>query len=99
MVHAVRPFLRVSPSPLDNGRVTSLAFEIKKYAASIDIGKIGIVPAATLSGEAGHLGEWLDRGYHGEMAWMERDTAKRSDPALLFPDARSVVVIAVNYYT
>lgn len=43
--------------------------------------------------------EWLGRGFHGEMRWMERDPVQRADPRLLFPEARSIVVVALNYYT
>ncbi len=42
---------------------------------------------------------WLERGFHGEMAWMNREPEKRSDPNVLFPDARSVIVVLLNYYT
>jgi epoxyqueuosine reductase len=61
--------------------------------------KVGIVPAAALAEERTRLEEWLRRGYHGEMRWMERDPAQRTDPRLVFPAARSVVVVALNYYT
>ena len=33
------------------------------------------------------------------MAWMARDPEMRTDPRKLFPAARSVVVVAKNYYT
>jgi epoxyqueuosine reductase len=33
------------------------------------------------------------------MAWLERDPEKRADPTLLFPEAKSIVVVALNYYT
>jgi epoxyqueuosine reductase len=33
------------------------------------------------------------------MRWMERDTARRTDPRLIFPEARSVVVCLLNYFT
>ena len=33
------------------------------------------------------------------MKWMSRDPEMRSDPRMLFADARSVVVVAKNYYT
>lgn len=79
--------------------MASLAAKIKQHAISIGIDMIGIVPAAPLENESDHLREWLSRGYHGEMAWMERDSAKRSDPAVIFQNARSVVVVAINYYT
>ena len=38
-------------------------------------------------------------GYHGEMSWMARDVEKRVSPFEIFPQARSVVVVALNYYT
>ncbi len=72
---------------------------IKDRAAELGIDKIGVVPASALEQERQLLGEWLARGYHGNMAWMEREPEKRSDPRLLFPGARSVIVAAVNYFT
>src|SRR5437773_2491347 len=33
------------------------------------------------------------------MKWMERDPAQRADPRKIFPAARSVVVVAMNYFT
>jgi epoxyqueuosine reductase len=61
--------------------------------------KIGFVRAEVMSEQEAHLREWLSRGYHGEMKWIERDPAQRADPRQLFPQARSVVVVAMNYYT
>ena len=61
--------------------------------------KVGFVPAEVLSEPQARLHEWLARGYHGEMKWMERDPAQRADPRKLFPQARSVVAVAMNYYT
>ena len=45
------------------------------------------------------LTEWLRQGYHGTMAWMTRDPARRSDPQLVLPGCRSMVSIGMNYYT
>ena len=75
------------------------ANDIKKKAAEIGIDKIGIVPAEPLTDEGMNLREWLSRGFHGQMAWLEREPEKRSDPHLVFPGARSVIAAAVNYYT
>jgi epoxyqueuosine reductase len=60
---------------------------------------VGIVRADALRAEGERLQEWLGRGFHGEMRWMERDPMQRADPRLLFPEARFVVVVALNYYT
>src|SRR5439155_19964962 len=50
---------------------------------------------------SGHdrLKGWLGRGYHAQMTYMARDPKQRTDPRTLFPEARSVVVVALNYYT
>jgi epoxyqueuosine reductase len=45
------------------------------------------------------LAEWLKRGYHGTMAWMTRDPARRSDPQLVLPGCRSMISVGMNYYT
>ncbi|HMJ26170.1 MAG TPA: tRNA epoxyqueuosine(34) reductase QueG [Pyrinomonadaceae bacterium] len=73
--------------------------QIKAQALKSGFHKVGIVPANALSPEHGRLQEWLARGFHGEMKWMARDPEQRTDPRRLFPDARSVMVVALNYYT
>jgi epoxyqueuosine reductase len=45
------------------------------------------------------LAEWLQRGYHGAMAWMTRDPSRRSDPRLVLPGCRSMISVGMNYYT
>ena len=41
--------------------------------------------------------EFLEFGRHGDMAWMEDTRERRRDPAGLWPDARSVIVLGLNY--
>jgi epoxyqueuosine reductase len=40
---------------------------------------------------------YLAAGYHGDMAWLERDPERRQHPQALWPDARSVIVLGSNY--
>lgn len=72
---------------------------IKERALREGFEKVGIVPAERLDGAHDRLLAWLGRGYHGEMLWMARDPEMRTDPRKLFPAARSVIVVAKNYYT
>jgi epoxyqueuosine reductase len=72
---------------------------IKQQAIAQGFNKVGIVRAEPLDKEARLLEEWLARGYHGNMQWMNRNVEKRVNPIELLPDARSVVVVALNYYT
>lgn len=77
--------------------VTSIG--IKERARAEGFNKVGIVSAVPLDEEGRRLKEWLARGYHGTMAWMAREVEKRVSPREIFPEARSVVVVALNYYT
>ena len=77
----------------------SLTESIKKRAHFEGFDKVGIVSAALLHEEGQQLKDWLDRGYHGRMTWMQRDLEKRTDPRQVFPTARSIVVVALNYFT
>ncbi len=45
------------------------------------------------------LMRWLERGYHGTMAWMEQTPEKRTDPRLVLPDCRSIISLGINYLT
>ena len=77
----------------------TLAKNIKARALFEGFNKVGIVGAESLADEGRRLEEWLARGHHGEMRWMARDVHKRIDPHEIFPQARSVVVVALNYFT
>ena len=53
---------------------------------------------ASLPAEAGaRLGTYLEAGRHGSMAWMANNAERRADPATLWPEAKSVVVVGANY--
>jgi epoxyqueuosine reductase len=48
--------------------------------------------------EAGlRLGAFLALGWHGDMAWMAATAERRADPRVLWPEARSVVMLAMSY--
>ena len=46
---------------------------------------------------AAWLGDFVAAGRHGTMAWMEETLARRSAPKTLWPEARSAIVVALNY--
>lgn len=59
----------------------------------------GISKAEFLEEEASRLEKWLRNDYQGEMAYMNNHFDKRLDPRLLVDGAKSVISIALNYYT
>jgi epoxyqueuosine reductase len=48
-------------------------------------------------GNANRLREFLDAGHHGSMGWMEERAHWRADPQAMWQDAKSVIVLGLNY--
>jgi epoxyqueuosine reductase len=71
------------------------------YQAADQLGfdAVGVASAATPLPHAGFLSDWLALGYHGEMSYLAKDSEKRRDIRLWYPEAQSVIVVAHNYYT
>src|SRR5207302_7878279 len=47
---------------------------------------------------ADECNDWLSAGAHGEMEYMARGEEKRRDPQKILPGAKSVIVLALNYF-
>jgi epoxyqueuosine reductase len=45
----------------------------------------------------GRLADFVAAGYHGQMGWMEERMGWRGNPAALWPEARSVIMLAESY--
>ncbi len=58
----------------------------------------GIAPAQKLDEDAVRLENWLRKGMHGAMTYMEKYFDQRIDPARLIPGAKSVITLLKNYY-
>lgn len=71
---------------------------IKESAKKLGFSFCGISKAEFLKEEASRLEEWLRRGYHGKMSFLENHFDKRLDPVKLVPGAKSVVSLVYNYY-
>ncbi|MFO0706557.1 MAG: tRNA epoxyqueuosine(34) reductase QueG [Nitrospira sp.] len=81
----------------------ALTGAIKHAARDLGFDAVGIARLDSATSPhtplASRLRQWLDRGYHATMAWMERDPEKRADPRLVLPGCRSLVVVGMNYFT
>jgi epoxyqueuosine reductase len=56
------------------------------------------VAACNPPAHANEFGDWLDEGAHGEMDYMKRGAEKRRDPRMILPGAKSIIVLALNYF-
>jgi epoxyqueuosine reductase len=74
------------------------AARIKAHARTLGFDACGIASADDHA-ELHFLREWLDRGYAGGMAYLERSAARRADARNVLPSARAVIVTATVYNT
>lgn len=73
------------------------AASVTRLALEVGFDACGIACADALADEEYPLREWLRRGWHGNLAYMERNVDKRMDPRLLLPGAHSVICCVSAY--
>jgi epoxyqueuosine reductase len=73
-----------------------LTQRIKQAAIAHGFHKVGIARVADFEPDPG-LQVWLDQGYEADMAWMQNP--KRQDIRQVMPEVRSLICVALNYYT
>ncbi len=73
-------------------RVVAIGHELGFH--QVKIGSVSPLSEARL-----HYEHWLDQGYAADMAYLKRDPARRVDPVMTYPAAKSVIVVSVSYYS
>ena len=71
---------------------------IKQLALSVGLDACGIARAEALKEDVLFLQHWLQDGNQGDMHYLERNFDKRTDPRILVPGCKSVVVALMNYF-
>ena len=70
---------------------------IREQALALGFDAVGFAPASQSARARQGLVEFLEQGMQGDMGWLAQRSEKRADPQALWPEARSVVVLAMNY--
>ena len=70
---------------------------IRAIALEVGFDAVGFAPAALGADVRDGLAEFLGNGHHGDMGWLAETADRRGDPRALWPEARSVIVVAANY--
>lgn len=71
------------------------AFGEKAHRLGFD--DVRIAPADGIPQAGDRLRGFLDKGYHGTMAWMADTAERRASPPALWPEVKSVIMLAMNY--
>jgi epoxyqueuosine reductase len=71
---------------------------IKQKARELGFDLCGVATAGRPSRLA-RLTDWIDRGYAGDMQYLDRSRDERLDPARVLPSVRSIISLGVVYNT
>ena len=77
----------------------NLSHNIKQKALELGFSKIGIAKAQFHQEDKINLNHWLYHGYHGSMDWIARRREEKADIFKYYPNAKSVISVALNYFT
>ena len=83
--------------PLPAAECAERAARVKHAARAQGFDACGVAAVAAADPQD-NLGTWLGRGYHADMHWMARTRAVRQDVTRKVTGAKSVIVVAKNYY-
>jgi epoxyqueuosine reductase len=76
--------------------MATLQTRIKEQAHALGFELAGIAPAVPADG-FDRLREWLERGFAGEMEYMQRHVEARRHPKGVLPQVRSVLMVGMSY--
>jgi epoxyqueuosine reductase len=79
------------------GAPASLEDTLKAAARRLGFDAAGIARADEAWEAGARLKDFVALGRHGDMRWMEDTLARRSAPTAMWPEARSALVVALNY--
>ena len=81
---------------MNNANSASLEQQIKQVGLEFGFQQIGISDTQ-LDQEHERYHQWIEKHYHGEMAYMARNIDKRLHPELMLPDTLSVICVRLDY--
>lgn len=70
---------------------------LEAEARRLGFAAVGFAPAHDDPVRTARLDEWLEAGFHGDMAWMEERADVRRGPQSMWPEAQSVIALGMSY--
>jgi epoxyqueuosine reductase len=77
----------------------TLSVLIKEKASELGFDLCGITHSRSLKERENIISAWCSSGMNGEMSYLAENIERRINPEFLVPDAKSLVVTGLNYYT
>jgi epoxyqueuosine reductase len=92
-LHRVRGTARFGGHPVNSLLKDSLV----QQARSLGFDCIGVTDPEAIVAAGKHFHEFLESGGHGDMDWLAASPERRTDPRVLWPGVRSIIMLGVNY--
>ncbi len=77
--------------------MSSLEDSIKEVARAHGFDVVRIASVSEPWTAADHLAHFVEAGWHGDMQWLADTLERRRHPRQMWPDAKSAIVLALNY--
>jgi epoxyqueuosine reductase len=70
---------------------------LAREAGALGFDCVGVTDPDAIAQAGKYFREFLDSGSHGDMDWLAASPERRTDPRVLWPGVRSVIMLGVNY--
>jgi epoxyqueuosine reductase len=79
--------------------MANLEKNIKNFAKTLGFDLVEILPASSLDeNQKTSFQDWINSDFAGEMEYMKKETEKRIDLLKKFPDAKTIIILGMNYF-
>lgn len=72
--------------------------DIIGFAKDLGFKEVKIARVEALSQEFEYYKDWIKKGFHADMKYLEKGTDEKEFPNLFFPSAKSIIALAMPYY-
>ncbi|TJW09135.1 MAG: tRNA epoxyqueuosine(34) reductase QueG [Mesorhizobium sp.] len=82
---------------ISTSKTKSLRAMIDREARRAGFDAVAVTTPDTIPQAPARLAEFVADGFHGSMGWIAETLERRGDPTALWPEVRSIIVLAMNY--
>ncbi|HWT61431.1 MAG TPA: tRNA epoxyqueuosine(34) reductase QueG [Ochrobactrum sp.] len=84
-----------------SGQVSERDLKLKRFlieeAKAVGFDAVAFTTPDTIPQAPQRLRQYIADGHHADMLWMEETEERRANPTVLWPEVRSIMILAMNY--
>jgi len=80
-----------------SNQASKLGKSLEVEARALNFDAVGVVSVDDLPPLTSALNTFVEKKFHGSMSWIAETMERRGHPSHLWPEARSVIMLAANY--